>query len=118
MKEALEVLDNVRLNFFQSCLLALNITIAFIMFGVDLDIKIQHFKDLVMKPKPAIVGVFSQFILLPAITLGFILLLNTTPTVALGMILITAWWGVWHIISGLTISTLWSKKSLAQPVAS
>lgn len=90
MKEALEVLDNVRLNFSQSGLLALNITIAFIMFGVALDIKIQHFKDLIMKPKPAIVGVISQFILLPAVTLGFILLLNPTPTVALGMILIAS----------------------------
>jgi bile acid:Na+ symporter, BASS family len=90
MKEALEVLDNVRLNFSPSGLFALNITIAFIMFGVALDIKLQHFKDVFMKPKSAIVGILSQFFLLPAITLIFILLLNPTPTVALGMILIAA----------------------------
>ncbi len=90
MKEALEVLDNVRLNFSPSGLLALNITIAFIMFGVALDIKLRHFKDVIMKPKSAIIGVISQFILLPAITFVFLLLLNPTPTVALGMILIAA----------------------------
>jgi BASS family bile acid:Na+ symporter len=32
-----------------------------------------------------------------------------------GMTIIAAWWGVWHIISGLVISTIWSKKPLAQP---
>ncbi len=90
MKEALEVLDNIRLNFSQSGLFALNVTIAFIMFGVALDIKIQHFKDIFMKPKSAIVGVISQFLLLPLVTLIFVLLLNPTPTVALGMILIAS----------------------------
>ncbi len=90
MKEALEVLDNVRLNFSPTGLFALNITIAFIMFGVALDIKIQHFKDLMINPKSFIAGVFSQFVLLPAVTFLFIILLNPTPTVALGMILISA----------------------------
>jgi len=90
MKEALEVLDHVRLNFSQSGLLALNITIAFIMFGVALDIRWQHFKELVMRPKSVIVGVFSQFFLLPAVTFAFILLLHPTPTVALGMLLIAS----------------------------
>ncbi len=90
MKEALEVLDHVRLNFSPSGLFALNITIAFIMFGVALEIKWEHFKDVIMKPKSAITGIISQFILLPAITYAFILVLNPTPTVALGMILIAA----------------------------
>lgn len=90
MKEALEVLDHVRLNFSSSGLFALNVTIAFIMFGVALEIKWEHFKDVVMKPKSAITGILSQFILLPVITYAFILVLNPTPTVALGMILIAA----------------------------
>lgn len=90
MKEALEVLDHVRLNFSPSGLLALNITIAFIMFGVALDIKIDHFKEILRKPKSAIIGVISQFFLLPSVTFLFIILLNPTPTVALGMILIAS----------------------------
>ncbi len=90
MKEALEVLDHVRLNFSPSGLLALNITIAFIMFGVALDIKLEHFRDVIMKPKSALVGILSQFFVLPLVTFLFIILLNPTPTVALGMILIAA----------------------------
>lgn len=90
MKEALEVLDNVRLNFSPTGLLALNITIAFIMFGVALDIKFQHFSELLKRPKSVIVGVISQFLFLPAVTFLFILILNPTPTVALGMILIAS----------------------------
>ncbi len=31
-----------------------------------------------------------------------------------GMAVITAWWGVWHIISGLTISLIWSRRPLEQ----
>ncbi len=90
MKEALQVLDNVRLNFSESGFFALNLTIAFIMFGVALDIKFEHFKKLFFRPKSMIVGVISQFILLPAVTFLFILVLNPTPTVALGMLLIAA----------------------------
>lgn len=90
MNETMEILDNVRLNFSSSGLLALNIVIAFVMFGVALDIKIQHFRDVLMKPKSAITGLISQFLLLPLITFIFILILNPTPTVALGMILVAA----------------------------
>lgn len=90
MKEALEVLDQVHLNFSPAGLLALNITIAFIMFGVALDIKLEHFKNVIMKPKSVIIGIISQFVLLPAVTYLFIILLNPTPTVALGMILIAS----------------------------
>jgi BASS family bile acid:Na+ symporter len=43
-----------------------------------------------MKPKSALTGVVSQFILLPAVTFAFILVLHPTPTVALGMILIAS----------------------------
>jgi BASS family bile acid:Na+ symporter len=34
-----------------------------------------------------------------------------------GMAIIAAWWGVWHLISGLTVSTLWSKRPVAVPQA-
>jgi bile acid:Na+ symporter, BASS family len=90
MKEALEVLDNVRLNFSPSGLLLLNIVIAFVMFGVALDIKVQNFKDVILKPKSALTGIFSQFVLLPLVTFLFIIVLKPTPTVALGMILIAS----------------------------
>lgn len=50
--------------------------------------------------------------------LGLALLFNPKifpPEMAIGgMLFITAWWGIWHIVSGLTLSTLWSKKPLSE----
>jgi len=92
MQEALQVLDNVRLNFSTEGFLILNITLAFIMFGVALEIKLKNFKQILGKPKPAIVGIISQFVLLPAITfaLSFAFKDFITPTIALGMILVAS----------------------------
>lgn len=45
--------------------------------------------------------------------LGLVLLFNPKifpPELALGgMLFITAWWGIWHIISGLSLSLYWNK---------
>lgn len=90
MTNSLAVLDHVRLNFSPSGLVFLNVALAFVMFGVALDIKIENFRDILRKPKSAIVGFISQTFLLPAVTFLLVLVLNPTPTVALGMILVAA----------------------------
>lgn len=92
MNETLEALDHIRLNFSASSLLSLNIAIAVVMFGVALEIKLQHFKDILLAPKPAIVGFVSQFLVLPILTFALIFLLKDflTPTMALGMVLVAA----------------------------
>jgi len=90
MNNSLEVLDHVRLNFSPSGLVFLNIALSFIMFGVALDIKVENFEAILRKPKSAIVGYISQTFLLPAFTFLLVLLLNPTPTIALGMILVAA----------------------------
>ncbi|MBN2485157.1 MAG: bile acid:sodium symporter family protein [Bacteroidales bacterium] len=92
MHESLTLLDEIRLNFSSEGLFVLNITLAFIMFGVALGIKVSHFKDVILSPKAAIVGFLSQFLLLPAVTYGIILLINDyiTPTIAMGMILVAS----------------------------
>ena len=41
--------------------------------------------------------------------LGLILIFNFFDGLG-GMAIVTAWWGIWHIISGLTVSTIWSKR--------
>jgi len=47
--------------------------------------------------------------------LGLVLLLNPnifSPEMAIGgMLFVTAWWGIWHIISGLGLSFCWSRKT-------
>ena len=90
MNNSLVVLDHVRLNFSPAGLFFLNIALAFVMFGVALDIKVDHFTNLIKKPKSAIVGFTSQTFLLPAFTFLLVILLNPTPTIALGMIMVAA----------------------------
>lgn len=90
MFESLEMLDHVRLNFSEGNLLFLNISLAFIMFGVALSIKIDDFKNVLYKPKSAIIGYISQFFVLPALTFLLVLIIRPTPSVALGMIIVAA----------------------------
>ena len=92
MMNELQALDHIRLNFSPESLHALNLTLAFIMFGVALEIKVEHFKKLAYNPKSAFVGVLSQFLALPLLTFLLVVLLKNyiTPTMGLGMILVAA----------------------------
>jgi BASS family bile acid:Na+ symporter len=82
----------VKLNFSPDSLFVLNLTIAFIMFGVALELKPVHFRNLALNPKAAVVGAVSQFIMMPLMT--FLLALSfrnyITPTIGLGMILVAS----------------------------
>ncbi|MCL2596466.1 MAG: bile acid:sodium symporter family protein [Paludibacter sp.] len=46
--------------------------------------------------------------------LGLALLFNPKifpPTLAIGgMLFVTAWWGIWHIVSGMSLSLYWARK--------
>jgi BASS family bile acid:Na+ symporter len=92
MNNSLSLLNDVKLNFSADSLLGINLTLAFIMFGVALGIKLDHFKEIAKKPKAVIIGFISQFILLPAITFLLVIVLNqkVIPTIAIGMILVAA----------------------------
>lgn len=61
----LEDLDNSVLNFNQDSLLLLNITLAIIMFGVALELKVADFKYIFKEPKAFWLGIVAQFIVLP-----------------------------------------------------
>ena len=92
MYESLLELDPIKINFSESGSIILNIVLALIMFGIALGMRIEQFKMLIQAPKPVIIGMFLQFILLPFITCVLVVLLNKviTPTVAMGMILVAA----------------------------
>lgn len=83
-------LDHVVLNFNKDSLLVLNICLAFIMFGVALKLKLENFTRLIKTPGPILVGLFAQFVLLPAFTCLLVLFLSPPAGVALGMVLVAA----------------------------
>lgn len=110
----LEQLDTIRLNFNQESVNLMNIAIAFIMFGVALSIKPQHFKILIFNPKPVLLGVVAQYLLLPALTFLLVIILRPSTAVALGMILVAACPGgnVSNLISAISKSNITLSVSL------
>ncbi len=83
-------LDQVRLNFSPQGLLVINAAIGIMMLGVALDLKLDDFKRIFVKPKAPAVGLAAQFILLPAFTFLLTLIIRPAPSIALGMILVAA----------------------------
>ncbi|KQZ08890.1 bile acid:sodium symporter family protein [Agromyces fucosus] len=81
-------IDDVVLNFTPGSLIALNIVLGLIMFGIALDTAPSDFKAVAKAPKAMIIALAAQIILLPAVTFGLTLLLNVQASIALGMILV------------------------------
>lgn len=85
-----ETLDTIQINFNADNLWVVNLTLSLVMFGVALDIKTSDFTNLLKSPKPVIVGIISQFILIPLVTYLMIIASNPYPSIALGMMMVAA----------------------------
>lgn len=85
-----EEIDGIQLNFSSDNMLLLNLLLAFLMFGIALDLKTEHFKRLWEYPKKSLVGIGSQYIVLPLLTYLIVLALKPCPSIALGIFLLGA----------------------------
>ncbi len=83
-------IDDVMLNFSPGSLMLLNGILAVVMFSIAIDLRPEDFKRLAHAPKPLIAGLFSQFVVLPVLTFGLVLLTKPQPSIALGLILVAA----------------------------
>ncbi len=81
-------IDEVVLNFTPGTLVILNVVLGLIMFGIALDTSPDDFKVVFRHPKPFIIAILAQLLVLPAVTFGLTLVLPVTPSMALGMILV------------------------------
>ncbi len=92
MRESLEAIDAIRLNFSSNSQMIINVALAIIMFGVALGLRLSGFKRVFKRPKLVLVGLTSQLILLPAFTFVLVYLLRDyiTASVAMGMILVAS----------------------------
>ena len=80
--------DLLRIHFNPDQMVILNIAMAFLMFSVALDIRLGDFRKVVEFPKSVLVGVLSQYLLFPLLTLAIIAVFQPPVSVALGMILV------------------------------
>ncbi|MEQ8533423.1 MAG: bile acid:sodium symporter family protein, partial [Imperialibacter sp.] len=86
----MEAIDSVHLNFSQGSAWGLNLLLAFIMFSVAIELSVGDFKKIAQYPKAAVVGIISQFLVLPLLTFLLILAWEPAPSIALGMIMVAA----------------------------
>ena len=66
------------------------IILALIMLGLGLGLKIEDFTRVIKTPKDFLVGFFSQLIILPLVAYLLIIILNTPPEIAIGVMIIAA----------------------------
>lgn len=83
-------LDAITIHFDASSRQLMNGLLAFIMFGVAMDIQWAGVRGVFKKPKGVWLGMMSQFILLPALTTALIFIIQPQASVALGMILLAS----------------------------
>lgn len=84
------MMDETLLNFSPASLTLLNAILAIVMFSIAIDLTTRDFKALAKAPKPVLVGLFSQFVVLPALTFLLVLVTKPQASVALGLILVAA----------------------------
>lgn len=83
-------LESFQINFSEDQMRLMNLCLAFLMFGVALDMKLADFKRIALFPKSVITGLVSQWIILPLMTIYLIHLWGPVPGVALGLLLVAS----------------------------
>lgn len=82
-------LQEVHIQFSDSQITILNFCLAYIMFGVALELTLKDFLYVLNHKNSTLVGLLSQLIMLPLLTLGLIWIIKPVPGLALGMLLIS-----------------------------
>jgi BASS family bile acid:Na+ symporter len=81
--------DSLIIHFNPNQMLALNLAMAFLMFSVALDVRLEDFKKVVLFPKPVGVGLLAQYLVFPVFTLGLIYAFHPPISIAMGMVLVS-----------------------------
>jgi BASS family bile acid:Na+ symporter len=83
-------IDAVRLHFTPASLIALDVILAFVLFGVALDMKVEDFKGIATAPRGTLIGLAAHSLLLPALAFLLTIVLDPAPSIALGMLLVAS----------------------------
>ena len=84
-------LDAVRLNFSPESLVALDVILAFVLFGVALDMRVDGLQGHRSRRRAGtLIGLFAHSVLLPAVAFALTMVLRPAPSIALGMILVAS----------------------------
>ncbi len=110
-EEIIQNIDQIQIHLNSDNIWIVNLTLAVVMFGVALDVKVSDFTNLLKSPKPVIIGIFSQFFLIPFVTFLMVIIINPIPSIALGMFMVAA-------CPGGTVSNFMTKMAGGNPALS
>lgn len=82
--------DDVPISFGSASAWWLNLVLGMVMFGVALDLRWADFVRVAREPRAPLIGLVAQFLLLPALTFLLVVALDPAPSIALGMMLVSA----------------------------
>ena len=83
-------IDSIRIHFDNDSQFVMHICLAFVMFGVALQISIEDLRRVTKFPKSLLVGLTSQWLVLPILTVYLIHAWQPYPSVALGLLLVAS----------------------------
>jgi bile acid:Na+ symporter, BASS family len=86
----MDPIDQIHINFSEEKLAILNIAMAFLIFSVALDVRLDDFRQVFRFPKSILVGLIAQYLWFPLLTLAVVLTFKPPVSVGLGMLLIAA----------------------------
>ena len=66
----------------------ITLLLGIVMFGMGMTIKLTDFKLIVQQPKGVIIGIVSQFVVMPTLAFALAKIFNLPPEVAVGVILV------------------------------
>lgn len=82
--------DSVQMQFSPGAALALQVILAFVIFGVALELRLADFSRLLREPRAVLIGLLSQLVALPLLTLALVFVADPAPSLALGLMLTAA----------------------------
>lgn len=85
----MEAIDQAQFNFSPAVGLAVAVMVGFLVFAVALDLTWDQFHRVLTRPKAPLIGLVAQYLILPSVAFGIGLKTVGTPSIALGLLLVT-----------------------------
>lgn len=85
----MEAIDRATFDFSPTIGLALGVMVGFLVFAVALDLTWAQLHRVIRKPTAPLIGLVAQYLILPSVAFGVGLMMVETPSIALGLLLVT-----------------------------
>jgi bile acid:Na+ symporter, BASS family len=85
----MEAIDQAQFNFSPTVGLAVGVMVGFLVFAVALDLTWDQLHGVLRRPKAPLIGLVAQYLILPGVAVGVALVTIDTPSIALGLLLVT-----------------------------